>query len=128
MSYCWTLLPCHWVLRHWVECSHDSSQEIQLSLPRNHRYSQRPLTDKPKSRSRSTREREKWPLITRCWDSLLWWEFPLHLVVYHRLRSRSTSTLTASFTSRPVTRALARSSRLSSSHPVVSARTRLRTW
>merc|ERR1712013_30613 len=56
------------------------------SQPRSPRYSQQLLMARHRWSSRFTRERERWPGTTSCWDSSSLQEYLQHLGVSHKLR------------------------------------------
>merc|ERR1719457_176408 len=73
-----------------------SSPATPPSPPRRARSLALQPTDRPRWRSKCTREREKWPPTTKCWASSSSWDFPRHPGEFPKSKSLLTSTPTAS--------------------------------
>ncbi|PIK62554.1 putative stress-70 protein, mitochondrial [Apostichopus japonicus] len=72
MSCCWMSLPCPSASRHSVVYSLNSSTEIRLYQPRNHRCSLQQLMVNLRLKSKFVRVNEKWLWITKSWGSSNW--------------------------------------------------------
>merc|ERR1712098_187967 len=101
---------------------------ILPSQLRNLKCSPLLLMDRHRLKSRYIKEKEKWLETTSCLGNFNWLVSLQHLEVFHRLRLPLTLMLMELSMFMQETREQERSSRLSFSLVVVSARTKLRIW